>query len=101
MDIIIECNMLTRKGQDLISYAQQLGDKIRNLTEKIETLSTSWNSTTGVAYVNMMQEKFVNPLNDLISVLEDRGNFMINVAKTYSMFEEYYYNKKIISTKSI
>ena len=96
MEIIIECDLLKKKGNEMIEKSKQLENKINNLSIKIDVISNSWNSDTGRAYVKMLQEKFILPLQNLKAMLEKKGNFLVSTAKVYSLFEEYYYNTKII-----
>ncbi len=96
MNVEIRNELLRKKGEELIQKSLEMNVKLNLILTELENLSSHWNSKAGIAYITMVKDKIVMPLQNLKDILQTKGEYMINVAKTYSLFEEYYYNFKII-----
>ena len=96
MQININYDALTKQGQLITEYSEELENQVRNLLLKIEELSNHWyGGKDYVFYNSSMKDKIILELQKIYPIIESYGEYAEKVAEAYKLLDDSFKNKKI------
>lgn len=95
VNIQINTSSITQVGNLFVNELKDFENNINQLRNLMDTLSNDWQGNDAIHFIQIMKERNIVSLQNLLEILKEYSNYLLQVSDVYRSLEESFSSKYI------